>query len=654
MHTIRDRLLQNNHHGMVGREREQDALLRCLDGDAPIVTHVHGMSGIGKTTLLRNLAEQATSAANESVLLDGTGIEPTATGLLHSLSEALGQSVLSPLEAGRVLAGREHPVLLILDHYENLSLLDTWLRQSLLPALPASARLVLASRLPPNPSWLMDPDWHGLFRALHLRPLDDAAARQLVEHAGAPPHAAETIVRFAHGHPLALTMAATLARSEGLDSDAPLERVLHQLSRLYLGSVEDSELRDVLRASSVVRRITVPLIEAVAPTAGGQALLDRIAHLPFIDSDQSGLSLHDAIREAIAADFEACNPEGFRQARRAAWRLLREAAAGTHGGELWRYTADLIYLLRNPAVRDAFFPRESSSLAVTEAQPEHGAAIKAVAGSHEPAGCRSALERLWDRAPQTFSVVLQPEQEVAGFYVMFDPATLPEPLLRDDPITARWWNHLRENRLPRGQCALFLRRWLSWREGEQASPVQAAAWLDIKRCYMEQRPRLRRVYLTLAEPAAYSAVATQLGFRMLPECAVEFEGTTFHTAMLDMGPASVDGWLSWLVGKELGEEEQGLLDVTGRSLRGEAGPVPLTRLEFEVIRYLWERPGQAVARDALLNDIWGRHFDGGSNVVDTVVASLRRKLGTRAALIRTVRGYGYALREEEDDQVRRA
>jgi len=51
-----------------------------------------------------------------------------------------------------------------------------------------------------------------------------------------------------------------------------------------------------------------------------------------------------------------------------------------------------------------------------------------------------------------------------------------------------------------------------------------------------------------------------------------------------------------------------------------------------------------VSRDALIHDVWGLRYDVGSNVVDAVVASLRRKLGPLAGAIETVRGYGYAYR----------
>ena len=71
------------------------------------------------------------------------------------------------------------------------------------------------------------------------------------------------------------------------------------------------------------------------------------------------------------------------------------------------------------------------------------------------------------------------------------------------------------------------------------------------------------------------------------------------------------------------------------------GPIPLTRLEFLLLRELMEHAGHSVPKDQLLASIWGYNFDPGSNVVDVCVRRLRSKLGFE--LIRTVRGAGYQL-----------
>jgi two-component system, OmpR family, response regulator len=71
------------------------------------------------------------------------------------------------------------------------------------------------------------------------------------------------------------------------------------------------------------------------------------------------------------------------------------------------------------------------------------------------------------------------------------------------------------------------------------------------------------------------------------------------------------------------------------------GPVPLTRLEFLLLRELAEHVGQSVPKGKLLATVWGYDFDPGSNVVDVCVRRLRSKLGFD--LIKTVRGEGYQL-----------
>jgi DNA-binding response OmpR family regulator len=71
------------------------------------------------------------------------------------------------------------------------------------------------------------------------------------------------------------------------------------------------------------------------------------------------------------------------------------------------------------------------------------------------------------------------------------------------------------------------------------------------------------------------------------------------------------------------------------------GPVPLTRLEFLLLRELAVHPGRPVPKGTLLAAVWGYNFDPGTNVVDVCVRRLRSKFGF--GLIKTVRGQGYQL-----------
>ena len=68
----------------------------------------------------------------------------------------------------------------------------------------------------------------------------------------------------------------------------------------------------------------------------------------------------------------------------------------------------------------------------------------------------------------------------------------------------------------------------------------------------------------------------------------------------------------------------------------------LTRKEFDLLALLASRSPSVVARDQILDQVWGTAWETSSRTLDTHIGSLRAKLG-RAVQIRTVRGVGYLL-----------
>jgi hypothetical protein len=134
----------------------------------------------------------------------------------------------------------------------------------------------------------------------------------------------------------------------------------------------------------------------------------------------------------------------------------------------------------------------------------------------------------------------------------------------------------------------------------------------------------------------------QFGFET---CGTAWLDDEYHLNVNDFGSESVDGWLAKLAARELGLEPERVLDKLAHELITASGRVPLTRLEFSLFEYLVDREGQAVTREALIRDVWEHSYAGGSNVIEAVVRSLRKKLGTRASCISTVSGVGYRYRQ---------
>jgi DNA-binding response OmpR family regulator len=74
----------------------------------------------------------------------------------------------------------------------------------------------------------------------------------------------------------------------------------------------------------------------------------------------------------------------------------------------------------------------------------------------------------------------------------------------------------------------------------------------------------------------------------------------------------------------------------------EGAPLDLTFKEFELLRFLAEHQGRVFTRPALMREVWGYDFYGGTRTVDVHVRRLRAKLGpAHEGLIETVRGVGY-------------
>lgn len=85
-----------------------------------------------------------------------------------------------------------------------------------------------------------------------------------------------------------------------------------------------------------------------------------------------------------------------------------------------------------------------------------------------------------------------------------------------------------------------------------------------------------------------------------------------------------------------------VLDVSTYRVSVGGTPLDLTFKEFELLRFLAERPGRVFTRPALMREVWGYDFYGGTRTVDVHIRRLRAKLGpAHENLIQTVRGVGY-------------
>jgi DNA-binding response OmpR family regulator len=91
------------------------------------------------------------------------------------------------------------------------------------------------------------------------------------------------------------------------------------------------------------------------------------------------------------------------------------------------------------------------------------------------------------------------------------------------------------------------------------------------------------------------------------------------------------------------------LDINTKSASRYGETIVLTATEYRLLEYMMRNPRRVLSRMEILENVWGIDFNMNTKVVDVYVNYLRKKVNRQdqPALIQTVVGMGYMLKEEE-------
>jgi len=483
-----------------------------------------------------------------------------------------------------------------------------------------------------------------------LETFSPEVALEYLTSKGVPEGTARKLNQVARGHPLALSLGLALYLEGGQVRGSAVTRhqVLEHMAALFLKDA-DSKTTQVVEAACLVRTATAPLLAAMLPHIPADEAQDRLRALPFVSVGPQGVLVHEAVRGPVTAALKSRDPAQYQAYRRAASQVVRDQYRQAPRSDLWRCTADVLYLLENENLREGFFPTTESSVSVEPARSDDATSITAIIQKFDGPQSRQALEQWWQYHSDSFFVVRDEHGGVQGFYLAIVASKVHKNVIGKDPLAASWVRDL-----PRSEdraATLWVRRSFDRDTGEAPSTGQAACWLDIKRTYLELRPRLRWIYTCYRDAELYRRPFEQLGFWLVDEGRPFLDRVMQHTFRLDMGPDSVDGWLGNLLALETGTATgeaasySPSLDEQAHELVVNGGRIGLTPLEFGVFAYLVARPNRAVARYELVEAVWGYGKEAStSNVVEAVVRSVRQKLGAHRNVLETVRGVGYRYR----------
>ena len=400
--------------------------------------HITGAGGVGKTTLLHEYARVAHEAGRHVVRIDGRNIEASSLGFIVALSQALGAT---PCDLSAVLERWPAGGVLLVDTYERLAPLDEWLRDTMLPQLPARSVVVIAGRHDPATAWRTNLDWAALTRVHSLGNLRPDESRTYLTRCGVPVQQHEEALAFTRGHPLALSLTAdVLTRGDRLapsrlDAEPEIVRLLIEK---FVQEAPSREHRLALHACVTARALTEPLLAAALDQDDVHELFEWLGHLSFVESGPYGLFPHDLARDVVYMDFRWRDPEAAYRITERLLSHLYDRLERTQGLDQLRVWFDLIYPQRYNAHLRAYIEWEgfSTSYAETACAANHDAILGMVERHEGPES--AAIARYWlERQPDAFLTVRNVTGELIGFACHLRLDAVSPADLAADPAAAQ-------------------------------------------------------------------------------------------------------------------------------------------------------------------------------------------------------------------------
>lgn len=543
---------------MVGRQPEQETFRALLDEGQPATQalYVYGPGGVGKTTLLKEFRSLCRARDVDHTRIDGRDTDATPDAFLGVLAAWLGLDSTSTVQ--EALATRTSKAVIIVDTYEKLAPLDNWLRENLLPELSAQVIVVLAGRTPPGVAWKSDPAWRRGIQPLALRNLAPADCREFFDRHTIPEGQREAVLRFTHGHPLALALVADAfaQRPELQFQPEATPDVIQALLDQFISKVPGPAHRRALEACALLRSTTESLLAAMLAMPEVSELFDWLRNLSFVDMGPQGIYPHDLAREALVADLRWRNPDWYAELHNRA-RGYYQQRLQQGGSQEQHILFDYIFLHRdNPVVRASFDWQSSGSAYSDIMRPDDLPALRAMVSEHEGEES-AAVAAMWlDMFPEHCVVFREGGGVPAGFLLLLPLEQIDRARRQDDPGVEAALSFLDRNApLREGERATLFRFWMARDGYQQVSPVQSLIVVNVVMHYL-MTPGLAYTLMPCAQPDFWMLAFSYADLARLKEADFELGGKAYGVYGHDWRVRPPMAWLDLLAERELAMSPQ--------------------------------------------------------------------------------------------------
>ena len=542
---VADRLASARRSRFVGRAVELEVFRAALSADdLPFaVLHLCGEGGVGKTTLLDEFARVARDMGRVVVRVDGRDIEPSPPGFLLALSQAIGSAELDLLA---VMTQWPPSAVLLIDTYERLAPLDDWLRQAVLPQLPAHCLTVTAGRHEPAAAWRSDVAWAALTRITPLRNLGGEDGRAYLVKCGVPEEHHDEAMAFTRGHPLALSLIADmLTRADRLapsrlDSEPEIVRLLLEA---FVQKIPSRDHRLALHACVTAWATTEATIAAAVARSDVQDIFGWLESLPFVEHGPYGLFPHELARDVVYMDFRWRDPDAAYQVTERVLSYQYERLDRTQGLERQRVWFDILFTQRYNAVLRPYFEWATAGTAYAEtATAGERSAILEIVERHEGPPS-AAIARYWlARQPEAFQAIRQVGGGLIGFAANLSLHAVTAADVAADPAIAHAVRYAEQHGPPGpDEAMLYGRFWMDAERYQALTPVFMVVAAVCSQAWIG--PKVAWSFVAMADPDLTEPMFTEIRQRRLRDADFEVDGRRYGVFGHDWRLEPAQAWL---------------------------------------------------------------------------------------------------------------
>ncbi len=315
-----DTISAARREGFVGRHLERSFLSNWCQRPAAAtqVVAITGIGGIGKSTLLEILLEDARLYGASTAWVDGRTGFGTPQGFMACLPPELTLWLTAPE------ADPGAKWVIGIDNYEALASLDGWLRHVFLGRAPAAHLLVLVcARRFPLEAWRLDPGWAPRVLQWSLTPFTPAEIQDYLSRRGVA-WSSSALAPNVAGTPLAWALYADLCH-RGIARRDWAGCISERMSARLLREVIDESWHEAINVLCLVSEAHLDFLQAVCDRPPSTAVYQQLSELSFVSRTPRGLRLHDLARPELLRDWRSRQPEQFLALReRVVMRLWRQ------------------------------------------------------------------------------------------------------------------------------------------------------------------------------------------------------------------------------------------------------------------------------------------------------------------------------------------